>query len=61
MILKTRIINGKLLWSSATTSNFIPRINSRVPTSRNVPYAQVTPLELFSRPYLIFLISRIFN
>jgi len=24
--------------------NFIPRINSGVPTSRNVPYAQVTPL-----------------
>jgi len=49
MILKVLIINGKLLWSSATTSNFIPRINLRVP---NVPYAQVTPLELFSRPYL---------
>ena len=52
MILKVLIINGKLIWSSATINDFIPRINSKVPTSRNVPYAQVTPLELFSRPYL---------
>jgi len=49
MILNTLIINGKLLWSSVSISDFIPRINSGVPTSRNVPYAQVTPLELFSR------------
>jgi hypothetical protein len=52
MTLKILLINGKLLWSSVTISDFIPRINSRVPTSRNVPYAQVTPLELFSRPWI---------